>query len=93
MTRVFSGDRADVQVNKWADADTIEPGEAVRFTLVVTNAGPLTDTLSVTLTDSVVPRRPQESCTPHAPSSVGPQAMAYQRCSFSSGRMRVKRRT
>jgi hypothetical protein len=29
----------------------------------------------------------------HAPNSVGPQVMAYQRCSFSSGRMRVKRRT
>jgi uncharacterized repeat protein (TIGR01451 family) len=55
VTRVFTGDRADVQVDKWADVETVESGEAVRFTLVVTNAGPLTGTLGVTLTDSVVP--------------------------------------
>ena len=58
VTRVVTGDVTDLSVGKWADVeDTVEPGEAIRFTIVVTNEGPLTDTLVVTLTDTAVPTR------------------------------------
>ena len=55
VTSVVTSDRADLAVGKWADAGWVEPGESVRFTLVVTNAGPLAETLAVTLTDIAVP--------------------------------------
>ncbi len=55
VTNVFTGGTADLSLGKWADADVVSPGEAVRFTLVITNAGPLTDTFAVTLTDKMIP--------------------------------------
>ncbi len=55
VTGVFTGERTDVQVNKWAEVDEIKSGEVVNFTVVITNAGPLTGTLAVTLTDRVAP--------------------------------------
>ena len=55
VTNVITGGTADLSLGKWADADVVSPGEAVRFTLVITNAGPLTDTVAVTLTDRALP--------------------------------------
>ena len=46
---------ADVAVGKWADADWVLQGDAVRFTVVITNNGPMSDTLAVTLTDVLSP--------------------------------------
>ncbi len=56
-TEVVTGEQTDLAVGKWADTDTVQQGEAVHYTIVVTNAGPLTETLAVTLTDTAVPTR------------------------------------
>ena len=45
----------DLAVAKGADPTEIEPGESVRFSLVITNEGPLTATLPVTLSDVLIP--------------------------------------
>ena len=55
VTRVVTGDVTDLSIAKWAAEDGFEMGGAVHFTIVVTNVGPLTDTLAVTLTDTAVP--------------------------------------
>lgn len=55
VTNVITSSQTDLAVGKWADADNVEPGKAVQFTLVVTNAGPLTETVGVTLTDVAAP--------------------------------------
>ncbi|MGB9723067.1 MAG: BACON domain-containing protein [Chloroflexia bacterium] len=46
---------ADLRLAKSPDASAIGAGEAVHFTLTITNAGPFSETLAVTLTDTVVP--------------------------------------
>jgi uncharacterized repeat protein (TIGR01451 family) len=45
----------DLGLAKGADRTEIEPGEGVRFSLVITNAGPLTANLPVTLSDVLTP--------------------------------------
>jgi uncharacterized repeat protein (TIGR01451 family) len=55
VTSVITSDQTDLVVGKWADMDNVEPGAAVQFTLVVTNTGPLTETVVVTLTDVAAP--------------------------------------
>jgi len=57
VTAVITGAQIDLAVSKWADADAIQPGEVVRFTLAVTKSGTLTGTLPVTLTDVLMPAR------------------------------------
>jgi len=54
VTTVYTG-MADIAVEKWATQDRVEPGEEVHFTVVVTNNGPLSDSLVITLTDTMVP--------------------------------------
>ncbi len=46
---------ADLMVAQSPDALAIVAGETVRFTLTITNAGPFSGTLAVTLTDTVLP--------------------------------------
>ncbi len=46
---------ADLMVGQSPDAPFTGAGEALRFTLTITNAGPFTGTLAVTLTDTVFP--------------------------------------
>jgi len=55
VTTVYTGPQADLSVGKWASEDVVCSGCRVHFTLVVTNAGPLTETLAVTITDQVIP--------------------------------------
>ena len=61
VTSVVAGEKTDLLVGKWADAELIKPGGAVRFTIVITNAGPLTNTVPVTLTDTVIPAQAIQS--------------------------------
>jgi len=53
-TRVFTG-AADIAVEKWAENEGVFPGDQVGFTVVITNNGPFSNSLVVTLTDSLVP--------------------------------------
>ena len=46
---------ADLVLAKSPDAPAVVSGEAVRFTLTITNAGPFSGTLAVTLTDTAFP--------------------------------------
>ena len=46
---------AEVMLAKQADRPAVVAGEAVRFTLTITNAGPFSETLAVTLTDAAFP--------------------------------------
>lgn len=55
VTLVITGAQTDLAVAKWAGEEVVKPGEAVRYTLVVTNAGPHSAPLTVTLADTVVP--------------------------------------
>lgn len=50
-----SAPSTDLAVSKRADVAVIPGGEPVRFTVIVTNTGPLTGSLVVTLTDTAVP--------------------------------------
>jgi uncharacterized repeat protein (TIGR01451 family) len=52
---------ADLVVAKQANASQVHPGESVQFALAITNAGPLTATLPVTLSDSLIPPSAVES--------------------------------
>ena len=45
----------DLEVMKEADPAEIQPGEGIRFSVVITNHGPLTGTLPVTLSDVLAP--------------------------------------
>jgi hypothetical protein len=54
-TTVVTAAWADLSLGKWADQDVVPPGEAVHFTLAMTNAGPFSGTIAVTLTDAAVP--------------------------------------
>ena len=53
-TRVFTG-VADIAVGKWADPEWVGPGGEAYFTVVITNSGSVSNTVTVTLTDSIVP--------------------------------------
>ena len=52
---------ADVEVWKWADADPAVAGNPIHFTVVITNNGPASSTLAVTLTDSLTPTQAVDS--------------------------------
>ncbi len=54
-TTVITAALADLQVDKSAEPEQIGAGEAVRFTLVLTNAGPFSSTMAVSLTDLLFP--------------------------------------
>jgi PKD repeat protein len=54
-TTVITVSWADLAVSKEASAVRIAPGDAVHYTLVITNAGPFTGTVAVTLTDRSTP--------------------------------------
>jgi uncharacterized repeat protein (TIGR01451 family) len=45
----------DLALAKWADPAQLRPGESVEFSLLITNAGPLTATLPVTVSDLLIP--------------------------------------
>ncbi len=46
---------ADLAIAKTADVQRVAPGEAVHFTLTITNDGPLSSTVAYTLTDTAIP--------------------------------------
>jgi uncharacterized repeat protein (TIGR01451 family) len=54
-TMVIAPSWADLAVAKAAGTVRIAPGEAVRYTLTVTNNGPFSGTVAVTLTDTTLP--------------------------------------
>ncbi len=55
QTLVITGPGADLAVDKEADAARIAPGGAVRYTLTISNSGPFSGTMAVTLTDACYP--------------------------------------
>jgi len=56
VTAVITQTSADLVIGKWVvGPGYVAPGRPVTFTLAVTNAGPLTDTLVVTIADTLVP--------------------------------------
>ena len=56
VTAVITGGQINLAVTKWADVDTLQPGDAVRYTLLLTiTGGPLTEPVTVTLTDVMIP--------------------------------------
>lgn len=55
QTTVVAPEWADLAVAKEAAAPRIAPGEAVHYTLTLTNNGPFSGTLAVTLTDASLP--------------------------------------
>ena len=57
ITRIPGGDTADLILGERAEPAVLTPGGAVRYSLVVTNAGPLTQSLPVTLTSATAPTR------------------------------------
>ncbi len=57
ITRVPGGGRADLILAEYVTPTVVEPGGAVRYTFVLTNGGPLTRSLAVTLTATHAPTR------------------------------------
>lgn len=55
LTSALNEEGTDLAVGKWADRQQVMPGGVLTFTVVVTNIGPLTGTMIVTLTDHMSP--------------------------------------
>ncbi len=73
---------ADLILTKFPDHPAIAAGEAVRFTLTITNAGPFSGTLAVTLTDTPFPTSAVALIEAPAGCQVHP-AMARVTCTLS----------
>ncbi|MBN1261774.1 MAG: hypothetical protein JXB35_13945 [Anaerolineae bacterium] len=55
VTQVITPATTDLTVRKTSATSEVVSGESIRFTVVLTDSGPLTDTVAVTLTDTTVP--------------------------------------
>ena len=56
-TRVITGAEVDLAVSKTANQSLVAPGEAVQYALRITKTGTLTNSVAVTLHDTLVPTR------------------------------------
>ncbi len=47
----------DIAVSKWANPSTVNPGESIHYTILVTKSDTITKGVNITLTDTLVPTR------------------------------------